>query len=179
VLTSANPGNAALCLSVSQPSEVMPGTPTCGPFSEGGSFTRANGQTVQVRGPFGPQFDAVTYQKTIGNANYNALEASLRHNSKSLEVMVGYTYSKSLDDSSSLAEAVNPMAPGLSKALSAFDLRHNFVVSYKYNLPLQHRASRDPVQQQRHFAAGHDSQRYQQQRRRHPECRSGQSEAQY
>ncbi len=132
---SANPGNPALCLSVSEPEQVMPGTPTCGPFSEGGIFTRANGQTVQVRGPFSAQFDAVTYQKTIGNSNYNALEVSLRHSSKSLDVMASYTYGKSLNDSSSLAEPLNPIDPGLSKALSAFDMRHNFVVSYKYVLP--------------------------------------------
>ena len=136
VLTSANPGNATLCLSVSQPDQVMPGSPTCGPFSEGGIFTRANGETVQVRGPFSSQFDGITYQKTIASSNYNALEISLRHNSRSLEVMAGYTYSKSLDDSSSLAEAVNPLDPGLSKALSAFDMRHNFVVSYQYKLPV-------------------------------------------
>lgn len=135
VLTPANPGNAPLCLSVSQSSEVMPGTATCGPFSEGGTFTRANGETVQVRGPFSAQFDAVTYQKTIGNSAYNALELSLRHQSKSLEVLAAYTYSKSLDDSSSLAEEVNPASPGLTRALSAFDMRHNFVVNYKYDLP--------------------------------------------
>jgi hypothetical protein len=137
VLISANPGNPALCLSLSQPDEVMPGTPTCGPFSEGGIFTRANGQTVQVRGPFSAQFNAVTYQKTIANSSYQALEVSLRHNSRSLEVMAGYTYSKSLDDSSSLAEPVNPLYPRLSKALSAFDMRHNFVASYKYILPTE------------------------------------------
>ena len=54
VVTSADPGNAALCLSVSQPNQVMPGTPTCGPFAEGGIFTRTDGQTVQVRGPLIP-----------------------------------------------------------------------------------------------------------------------------
>jgi len=136
VLASANPGNAALCLSVSQPGQVMPGSPTCGRFSEGGIFTKADGTAVQVRGPFSSQFDGVTYQKTIGSSNYNALEVNLRHSSRSLELMAGYTYSKSLDDSSGLAEAVNPLDPGLSKALSAFDMRHNFVVSYRYRLPL-------------------------------------------
>ena len=136
VLTPANPGNPALCLSVSQSSEVMPGTATCGPFSEGGIFTKADGETVQVRGPFSAQFDAVTYQKTIGNSTYNALEMSLRHQSKALEIVAGYTYSKSLDDSSSLAEEVNPAGPGLTRALSAFDMRHNFVVNYKYDLSL-------------------------------------------
>jgi len=115
VLISANPGNPALCLE----------TPGCGPFAETG-----------LRAPFGPDFDAVTYQKTIGNSNYNALEVNVRHSSGPLELMAGYTYSKSLDQSSSLAEAVNPVDPSLSRALSAFDMTHNFVASYRYELPL-------------------------------------------
>ncbi|HUN64203.1 MAG TPA: carboxypeptidase regulatory-like domain-containing protein [Candidatus Sulfotelmatobacter sp.] len=137
VIEPANPGNAAACLSVSEASQVAPGSATCGPFSEGGLFTTASGQTTQVRGPFSAQFDAITYQKTIGSSNYNSLQINLRHHSKNLEVLAGYTYSKSLDDSSSLAEEVNPIDPGLSRALSAFDLRHNFVVSYNYSLPGQ------------------------------------------
>jgi hypothetical protein len=51
---------------------------------------------------------------------------------------VGYTYGKSLDLSSSLAEPVNPVDPNLSKAVSAFDMRHSFVASYKYELPIDH-----------------------------------------
>ncbi len=137
VLTSANPGNAAACLSVSQQSQVVPGTPTCGPFNEGGVFTQANGSTVQARGPFSSAFDGITYQKTIGFSNYNSLQASVRHTTKSLELMAAYTYGKSLDDSSSLAEPVYPMGAALSKAISAFDLRHNFVASYRYALPLE------------------------------------------
>jgi len=137
VLTSANPGNPALCLSLSQPSEVMPGTPTCGPFGESGTYTTPMGAVIHgTRGPFSSQFAAVTYQKTIANSDYNALQINLRHNSGPLEFMVGYTYSKSIDLSSSLAEAVNPLNPKLSRALSAFDMRHNFVVSHRYQLPL-------------------------------------------
>lgn len=137
VLISANPGNPALCLSLSEPEDVMPGTPTCGPFGESGTYTTRSGQTIQgTRGPFSSQFAAVTYQKTIGNSNYNSLEVSLRHSSRALELMVGYTYGKSLDQSSSLAEAVNPVNPNLSKAISAFDLRHNFVASYDWKLPV-------------------------------------------
>ena len=116
VLTSANPGNPALCLA----------TPGCGPFAEGNN-----------RGPFGPAFAAITYQKTIGFSNYNSLQASVRHTTKSLELMAAYTYGKSLDDSSSLAEPVYPMGAALSKAISAFDLRHNFVASYRYALPIE------------------------------------------
>jgi hypothetical protein len=138
VLESANPGNPALCLSLSKPSEVMPGTPTCGPFGESGVYTTPSGEIIQgTRGPFSPQFAAVTYQKTIGNSNYNALQVSLHHNSGPLEFLLGYTYSKSFDQSSSLAEPVNPVNPELSRALSAFDLRHNFVASYRYQLPIE------------------------------------------
>lgn len=95
------------------------------------------GRRIQgTREPFSPQFAAVTYQKTIANSKYNALQINFRRSSGPLEVMVGYTYSKSLDESSSLAEAVNPSDPRLSGALSAFDMRNNFVASYRYQLPV-------------------------------------------
>ena len=136
VLTSADPGNAAACLSVSQQSQVAPGTAVCGPFAEGGTFTKADLSTVQARGPFDAnKFDGITYQKTIGFSNYNSFEATLRHTGTSLDVMAAYTYGKSIDDSSSLSEPVYPMGAAMSKAISAFDLRHNFVVSYRYSLP--------------------------------------------
>jgi hypothetical protein len=139
VLISANPGDPAQCLSVSQANQVMPGTATCGPFGEGGTYVTSSGQVIQgTRSPFSSQFDAITYQKTIGNSNYNALEINLRHNRGPLELLLGYTYGKSLDQSSSLAEPVNPIDPSLSKAVSAFDMRHNFVASYKYELPIDH-----------------------------------------
>ncbi len=137
VLISANPGNPALCLNLSQPQDVMPGTATCGPFGESGTYVTRSGQTINgTRGPFSSQFAAVTYQKTIGNSNYNALEVSLRHSSPTLELLAGYTYSKSLDQSSSLAEEVNPLNPSLSKAPSAFDMRQSFVASYNWKLAL-------------------------------------------
>ncbi|MGB2667281.1 MAG: TonB-dependent receptor, partial [Candidatus Acidiferrum sp.] len=137
VLQEANPGDPALCLSVSEPSQVAPGSATCGPFGENNVFTSASGQIINgTRGPLGPNFGSNTYQTTIGNSNYNALQLSLRHNSKTLEVFAAYTYSKSLDNASNLGEEVNPFNPSISKALSAFDLTHNFVVSYEYQLPV-------------------------------------------
>lgn len=136
VLVEANPGNPALCLSLSQPSEVAPGTPTCGPFGESNVYTAASGQIINgTRGPLGPNFGSDTNQSTIGNSSYNALQISLRHTSGRLEFLAGYTFSKSLDQSSNLGEEVNPLNPALSKALSAFDVAHNFVVSYSYQLP--------------------------------------------
>ena len=139
VLVPANPGNPALCLSLSQPNEVMPGTSTCGPFGESNVYTTSSGQVVNgTRGPFSSQFAAITYQKTIANSNYNALEVSLRHNQGPLELLAGYTYSKSIDQSSSLAEEDYLTDPALNRAISAFDMRHNFVASFKYNLPMGH-----------------------------------------
>jgi Carboxypeptidase regulatory-like domain/TonB dependent receptor len=137
VLQEANPGDAALCLSLSQPSQVAPGSATCGPFGENNVYTSASGQIINgTRGPLGPDYGSNTYQTTIGNSNYNALQLSLRHNTKSLEVFAGYTFSKSLDNASNLGEEVNPVNPSISRALSAFDLTHNFVVSYDYQLPV-------------------------------------------
>ncbi|HUI64100.1 MAG TPA: carboxypeptidase regulatory-like domain-containing protein [Bacteroidota bacterium] len=131
-LVSANTGNPAACLALN----AEGATPTCGPFGEGGTYTLPNGQVVVgTRGPFSSQFDAVTYQKTIGNSGYNAFQLNLRHRGRAFDVLVGYTYGKSIDLSSSLAEAVNPINPSLSRAISAFDMRHNFVASYNYNLP--------------------------------------------
>jgi hypothetical protein len=137
VLISANPGDPALCRSLSQPGNVMPGTATCGPFGESGTFVTNAGQTILgTRGPFDSNFAAVTYQKTIGNSNYNSFETSLRHSTDSVELLLGYTFGKSIDQSSSLSEAVNPLNQRLSRAVSAFDMRHNLVASYDWKLPL-------------------------------------------
>jgi hypothetical protein len=90
---------------------------------------------VEARGPFGPAFDGITYQKTIGASGYNAMELTLKHSSRYAEFLAAYTYSKSIDNSSSLSEEVNPLDPGISRAISAFDVRHNFVFSYNAPLP--------------------------------------------
>ncbi|MGA8729873.1 MAG: TonB-dependent receptor, partial [Terracidiphilus sp.] len=137
VLTPASPGDAARCLSVNDPSQVAPGSNTCGPFSEGGLFSRIDGSTVEARGPFGPEFDGITYQKTIGWSNYNAMEITLKHHSRLGEILGAYTYAKSLDNSSSLSEEVNPIQSGINKAISAFDVRHNLELSYMAPLPLE------------------------------------------
>ena len=52
-------------------------------------------------------------------------------------MLAGYTYGKSEDQSSNIGEEVNPLDPALSKALSAFDVKHNFVVSYSYQIPFE------------------------------------------
>jgi hypothetical protein len=138
VIRQANPGNPALCLSVSEPSQVAPGSPTCGPFAENGVFTRNDGTVINgTRGPLGPNYGTVTRQETTGYSRYNALELNLRYARRGVNVQAGYTLSKSIDVASNLGEQVNPFDVRLSEAPSAFDIRHNFVVSYSYELPLE------------------------------------------
>ena len=137
VLIEPNPGNPALCLSLGQPSDVQPGTITCGANGEDTVYYPIGGGQVNgTRGPLGPSFGSNALQSTIGRANYNALELSARHTSGRLEFSAAYTFSKSLDQSSNIGEEVNPFNPALSYALSSFDVAHNFVFSYEYQLPI-------------------------------------------
>ena len=138
VLAEPNPGNPALCLSLNSTAAVATGSATCGPNAESNVFVTASGQTVNgTRGPLGSNFGSNGLQTNIGVANYNALELSARHSSGGLEFFAAYTYSKSMDESSNIGEEVNPFDPALSYALSAFDIKHNFVFSYDYKLPLE------------------------------------------
>jgi hypothetical protein len=137
VLIESNPGNPALCLSLSQPDEVMPGTLTCGAYGEDTVYSPiGGGQVTGTRGPLGPNFGSNALQSNIGHANYNALELSARHTSGRLELSASYTYGKSLDQSSNIGEEVNPFNPALSYAVSSFDVRQNFVLSYEYQVPV-------------------------------------------
>jgi len=138
VLVNANPSVPSICLTVSQSTQVAPGTATCGPMAETGSFTTATGQTVVPRQPLGVNFGSTGLYENIGNATYNSLEATFRHRSGRLEMLAGYTYSKTLDQASGLGDQVNPFNPSLTKELAAFDLRNNFVVSYTYELPFDY-----------------------------------------
>ena len=51
--------------------------------------------------------------------------------------MLAYTYSKSIDQASSISDIVNPFNYGATRALSAWDLRHNLVATYQYQLPVE------------------------------------------
>ena len=137
VLVESNPGNPALCLSLSQSSEVQPGTLTCGAHGEDTVYYPiGGGQVTGTRGPLGPNFGSNALQSNIGRANYNALELSARHTSGRLEFSGAYTYGKSLDQSSNVGEEVNPFNHSLSYAVSSFDVKQNFVLSYEYQLSI-------------------------------------------
>jgi len=122
VAQEANPVNEAACYALYLQN---PTSPSCGP----------NAEPTSLRGPFGVNFGSEAYFSTVGASSYNAFQLNYQHTSKALQFLVGYTLSKSLDYASGFGEQVNPFNPKLSRALSSFDQRQNFVVSYSYTLP--------------------------------------------
>jgi hypothetical protein len=75
------------------------------------------------------------------NSNYNSLQVSLtRHFRDSLYLQASYTFSKSIDETSSGNTAFNTAVNDqttlqASRGLSDFDRPHRFVVSWVYDLP--------------------------------------------
>jgi hypothetical protein len=135
-VVSTNPSNQALCLALSQPNQVEPGSPTCGPFSEGAHIISSSGRVYDgTRTGLGSNYGEVAAQKTIANSSYNALEANLRYVGQRSDFLLAYTYSKSIDQGSSLGEQLNPLDLRATRAISAWDMRQNFVASYRANLP--------------------------------------------
>ena len=135
---SVNPGNPALCLSLSKPSQVAPGSPTCGPSGEDTQYISASGQVFNgTRGPFGSNFGNDGFEGSFGNSSYNSFQATLRHAGPKLTYLIGYTYSKSIDQGSALGDTANPFNYKSTRALSAWDLTHNLVASYDYQLPIE------------------------------------------
>ncbi|MBV9889236.1 MAG: TonB-dependent receptor, partial [Acidobacteria bacterium] len=132
-----NPGNPALCLSLSQAQDVMRGTPTCGPFGENNVYTRADGTVVNgTRSPYPNTIGTDAVYQNMGNANYNSLQTSLKRTAGRFTFLASYTFGKSMDWASSIQEQVNPFDFRKEYAISAFDLKHNFVFSYNYEVPL-------------------------------------------
>jgi hypothetical protein len=154
---SANPGNPALCLSLAAEG--------CGPGGENNIYIRPDGSyALGTRTPFsGVALPAGTTQSsglpvsggtvlpdgkigiipfgndsyfiTAGTSAYNSAQIEWRHTSGRSQSLFGYTYSKSMDDSSGYGEQINPINNRWSRGLSAFDSTHNFVASYSYQLP--------------------------------------------
>jgi len=160
---SANPGNPALCLSLTA-AVLAPGQTPCGPGLENNVYIRSdNSYVLGTRAPFSgvalpagtalpcaPGCDTVlpngdlgiipfgndSYFITAGSSSYNSAQVNYRHTSGRLQTLIGYTFSKAFDDSSGYGEQINPNNHRLSRGLSAFDSTHNFVASYSYTLPI-------------------------------------------
>jgi hypothetical protein len=134
-ISEANPGNSALCLSL-QGSGVMAGTLQCGKFLEDQTFTRPDGSVVLgTRSPLGHNFGTSFYEGNWANSDYNSLQASLERRAGNSSFLFAYTWAKSLDNGSFFNDRINFANHALSRALSNFDVTHNFVASYTYAIP--------------------------------------------
>jgi hypothetical protein len=134
----SNPGDPALCLSL-RGTGVAPGTTQCGPSQEGAIFTRPDGSKVfGTRGPFGYNFGSGNgYEVSAANSSYNSLQATIERRARDFTFLASYTFSKSMDNASGFS-GMNFMNFNLSRALSSFDITHNFVASYGYEFPFDH-----------------------------------------
>jgi hypothetical protein len=133
----SNPGNPALCLGL-RGSGVLAGSPQCGPGGELGVYTRPDGSIVNgTRGPLGPDFGSNSYTSNFANSNYNAMEVTVERRAANLTFLAAYTFSKAIDNSSAYGQSVNYQDYRKSRALSSFDIAHNFVLSYNYEIPFR------------------------------------------
>ena len=101
-------------------------SPLCDPFT--GNGCPQDGIDV---------FSSIFTQNTIGNSAYNGLQASLEKRfSHGLQFEAAYTFGKSIDNSSTFENLVDPVDPRRNRSLSLFDARHRFVFSYYWELPV-------------------------------------------
>jgi hypothetical protein len=85
------------------------------------------------------------FEGSYGNSSYNSLQVTLRHSSSRGSLLLGYTFSRSIDQASALGDTVDPFDYKRTRALSAWDLTHNFVASYEVQLPFDKLTHRAPL----------------------------------
>ncbi len=151
----SNPSNQALCLFLSNPANLAPNSPTCGPGNEdpgpGSPILLANG--VSAPGYPGVTSFATTrlitglsslttdnfisnpYMITAVSSSFNSLQVSVKHTEKYANFLVAYTYEKSIDNGSTSFDATNPLDPRQDRALSVFDVPQDLTVSYTVQMP--------------------------------------------
>jgi hypothetical protein len=81
-----------------------------------------------------PQYKSITDGTSfVGNANFNALEIALKQRtSHGLDIMLSYTYSKTIDDLGTFRVGDNPR---LDRSVSTADEPQNLAASAVYQLP--------------------------------------------
>jgi len=158
----ANPGDQALCAQLNNiPGVTVGGTPaSCGVNGENqiyalppGTPTPAKAYTTAcpvsnpptpagsiciagTRDKLGPDFSQNnSFTANLANSSYSAGQITLEHKTGDLNLTAAYTFSKAMDNSSGFGQWVNFANPRLSRSLSAYDITHNFVVSYIWAVP--------------------------------------------
>jgi len=105
-------------------------------------------ETGVIDPAFGPRFAPIdptivqfNMYKSIGNSIYHGMTASLtKRYSNYFQFQVNYTYSKAIDDQTDFNSAFAAFIPTrlfLERAVSAFDIRHNFVASGVFRTPFK------------------------------------------
>ena len=121
----------------------------CGPGGEGGVYTQGtqtsygtlvgliNNQTISPNyhnsaGGSVVAFASATYLQNSANSNYNSLQVSAERRAHELTFLISYTYAHSLDTASA---KYDPRDPSRAYGNSTFDMRHNLVMSYNWEIP--------------------------------------------
>lgn len=110
-------------------------SPQCNPIGGWDAVNQTFTNGCPVSGV--PVFSSIFAEDTIANSGYNSLQASLEKRfSHGLQFNAAYTFSKSIDEASSFEGLLNPLPAANNRALSLFDARHRFVISYDWALPI-------------------------------------------
>jgi hypothetical protein len=139
-----NVGDPNLCLSLA----ANGATPKCGPNNEKQVFTRPDGSKVygSLIGMGNQALGTVAFGKThlysnIGASNYNSLQVTVERKARNVTFLGAYTYGKSIDNVSTI---FLPSDFRRNRAVSPFDVKHNFVASYNWLLPFDRLFSSAP-----------------------------------
>jgi hypothetical protein len=104
----------------------------------------AKGQAIQK---INPLFGAISSTEWSGHSSYNALRANLvQRPVKGLTYQIAFTWSKSIDngsatfsnglDSTNSVGAQYAFLPRIDRGVSDFDIPHNFVANFQYDVPI-------------------------------------------
>jgi hypothetical protein len=162
----ANPGDFALCLQLRQLFNQALSTPDCGINGENQTYTLAPGVPVPAkafitacpsgtpagstcipgtRDYLGPNFSQNnSFTANLANSSYSAGQITIERKAADFTFLAAYTFSKAMDNSSGFGQWVNFSNNRLSRSLSAYDITHNFVVSYIWALPFDRGFSKLP-----------------------------------
>jgi len=153
----ANPGNAAFCMQLTAQgyTDTSTGALGCGPNAEQDTFQLGSSGPVYgtrntlLNPNYCPAAQTLcfgygnTFTRLTANSIYNAGQITVERKAGDVTLLAAYTFAKALDDSSGFGDLVNFTNPKISRGLSSTDVRHNFVASYVWALPL-HRAFGGP-----------------------------------
>jgi Carboxypeptidase regulatory-like domain/TonB dependent receptor/TonB-dependent Receptor Plug Domain len=134
-------GNHALHLPYVIPVNIVP-------LAQSDAVTLANSTTVSQNAKPFPTLGSFTVTDNVGSSNYNGLQMTVRRQFNTrLAVLSNYTYSKSLDDGSSIFSngtpngTANPQYIGIPAlreqdyAVSNFDVKHTLNIAMVYTTP--------------------------------------------